>query len=114
MDDGKRYADFEEQVKAADRGGCSDALFRQLGAVAVMIYKTSPRLGERTAELMSGLWARNHSQWADKVADELGQLFADLDIPPDHVAGGEAGARRKWQQIDALISKRPATDSPAG
>lgn len=114
MNDRKSYADFEEEVKAADSGGCSDALFRQLSTVAVTMYKTSPRLGEKTAELMSGLWARYHDQWADKVADELGQRFADLDLPPYHVAGGEAGARRKWQQIDTLTNNRPVTDSPAG
>jgi hypothetical protein len=102
MDDG--YALFHSSATAAANAGCDDGAFCCLSANAIAMYKADAQRGERIAEIMSSIWVKWGEYWQVERADAIGKLFADLDLPLHHVAGGNAGARKKWRDIERLVA----------
>lgn len=105
---------FKATVRAV-KGSCDSTVFSELSTLAVALYRQSPDLGEEIARLMTNVWGRrvrNGYTWDDR-AEELGQLFADLDLPPHQVAGGEPGARHKWQKLERIANSLPGANSQA-
>lgn len=113
MNRNESYKQFEANARVAAKSPCSETLFCELSVQAVSLHKEFPDLGEDIAGLMSTIWARYHHQWHDKTTDDLGQLFADLDLPPHHVAGGEPGARAKWRELERITGSLSGANSQA-
>lgn len=107
------YKQFETTALIAARSSCNEAHFCRLSALAVSLYGECPELGENIAQLMTSIWVQHSQGWDDGRAESLGQLFADLDVPPHHVAGGEIGARRKWQKLERITGQMPEANSQA-
>jgi hypothetical protein len=106
------YKQFELKARAV-ADSCDAGGFYELSALAVSLYQSFPDRGEDAARIMTGIWVQNSHSWDDKTADDLGQLFADLDLPPHHVTGGEIGARRKWHEIQRTTESLPGANSQA-
>lgn len=103
---------FRGQVERARSINRDETTFYCLSKYAVQVYLSHPQLGEEIARQMTDLWYHNHPNWQDTEAETLGQLFADLDVPPHHVAGGKAGAERKWQMIQELLNDGGRMERP--
>jgi hypothetical protein len=110
MNRNENYKHFEVNARVAAKSPCSETLFCELSVRAVSLHKRSPDLGEDIAGLMSTIWARYHHQWHETV-DDLGQLFADLDLPPHHVVGGESGAHAKWRELERITGSLPKSQA---
>jgi len=95
--------DFVEQVARFDEIACDERSFRALSKRAVDIYEHDPEQGEAVAQLMTGIWFQSAETWREGPEKEIGELFADLDVPPDHVVGRQAGAASKWAAIRQLV-----------
>ena len=107
--------DLRESVVRLEGGRCDEQAFCELSERAVTAYRHQPQLGEQIAYLMSSVWALSHDTWVSAPAEQLGQLFADLEVPPYHVQGGEAGAQAKWSVIERLVNstqKNRAGENP--
>ena len=62
---------------------------------------------------MTELWLRNRVNWRSDAAESVGQLFANLDVPPHHVVGGQEGARATWETIQQLVNNNGRTGNPS-
>jgi hypothetical protein len=107
------YELLHRQVSNARDNGCDEIMFRALSKQAVAVYASYPELGETIAQQMTGLWYDNRQNWQSAAAEDIGQLFADLDVPPQHVSDGETGARQKWQALERRINDGGRTARPS-
>ncbi|MGA7966745.1 MAG: hypothetical protein WCB49_12840 [Gammaproteobacteria bacterium] len=110
----RRLQSLANQVARVEEAPYDEQFFCDLSGKAAELYERYPALGEQIAYLMSGVWALSHEGWSEGSAEHLGQLFADLEVPPYHVQGGEAGAKAKWAMIRELVkeSKKSGGKTP--
>jgi hypothetical protein len=97
------YDQFQQQIDEVRNSTCNAATFLALSEQALRLYAENRSRGESIAGQMTAVWYRYSSEWRDQRALEIGDLFADLDVPPLQVAGGEEGARAKWRAIGLLL-----------
>jgi hypothetical protein len=94
---------FKDQTARFEDAPCDERSFCGLSEQAVALYEHHPEQGEALARLMTGVWSRNRLTWREGKEKVIGELFADLDVPPAHVVGGEKGAASKWATIKRLV-----------
>lgn len=98
--------DFVEQIVRFDEAPCDERSFRALSQQAVEIYEQHPEQGEAISQLMTGVWFSSSETWSSGREKAIGELFADLDVPPVHVVGGEQGAAAKWAAVKRLAGDK--------
>lgn len=94
---------FTNHAARFEDAPCDERSFCDLSKLAVALYECHPEQGEALAQLMTGIWFRSSERWRDGKEKEIGELFADLDVPPAHVMGGEKGAASKWAAVKRLV-----------
>lgn len=102
---------FRRKVDKARNDRCDEATFHALSEQALALYTSQPQFGEAIAGQMTDLWHHNRESWQSTVMEEVGQLFADLDVPLAHVAGGELRARKKWRAVERHLNDDGRTDT---
>jgi hypothetical protein len=101
-------------VEAAN-AHCVAADYLELARRAVDLHQRNPSDDERIATAMTSLWLAHSKNWNEAAAEEIGQLFADLDVPVEHVGEGAPGAQTRWSRIEILARdnvKRAAHRGP--
>lgn len=106
MESSRDLEHFLAQTSQFDTAACDPETFRDLSRRALSVYEQHPEQGEAVAQLMTGIWFRSSKAWPRHGAEwKIGGLFADLDVPPAHVEGGEARALEKWATIRRLVDQ---------
>lgn len=96
------WVQLQRQISSATTS-CTADEFLGLSKLAVAAYQEAPDRGEDIAGRMSSVWLLHRGEWRNGAPEQIGRLFADLDLPADHVVGGVQGARRKWYEIERLV-----------
>lgn len=84
--------------------------FMALASSAIQTIDREPQRDEDISYLMADVWLRCRGNLTNPAAEEIGELFADLEVPDIHVQD----APKKWAQLRTLIHGQlpPSTGKP--
>ena len=99
------FKSFRTEVERLGRRvtAIRDDEFMALASNAIQTIDHEPRRDEDVAYLMADVWLRCRGNLASPEAEEIGELFADLEVPDIHVKD----APKKWARLRLLIHAHP-------
>lgn len=80
--------------------------FLSFAKLAIDAYNTDPAMREELARLVTSVWFDYSDTWNDDDLDEIGNEFADLELPDAHVwlRAGES-IEGKWRRLGKTVEQ---------